>query len=94
LSSRIAALNLLELSLDHLGIQTRETGDGSMSQEDIERRNETVMRGLEVIVKSVGDGERLSSVPFRIRLSLYRQLQSLHCLTASIAILPSGKRST
>ncbi len=56
LSSRIAALNLLELSLDHLGIQTRESADGGVKQDDIEMRNATVMGGLEDIVQAVGQG--------------------------------------
>ncbi len=58
LSSRIAALNLLELSLDHLGIQTRESASEGNTQADIEKRNETVMAGLGRIVEAVGKGAK------------------------------------
>ena len=50
LSSRIAALNMLDLSLDHLGLITRP---------DDEPKGEegTVARGLNAIVDRIGDGQ-------------------------------------
>jgi hypothetical protein len=50
LASRIAALNMLGITLDHLGVVTT-LPDGS--------RNEPVWAGLEALVKSVGSGEWL-----------------------------------
>ena len=50
LASRIAALNLLDLSLDHLGLITRP---------DDEEHPGRVSAGLSAITDRVGDGERL-----------------------------------
>lgn len=50
LSSRIAALNMLDLSLDHLGLITRPD-DEAKGEEG------TVSNGLSAIVDRIGDGE-------------------------------------
>lgn len=47
LSSRIAALCMLDLSLDHLGVVTYKK-DGT--------RDEVVVKGLDEVMKSVGEG--------------------------------------
>lgn len=55
LSSRALALNRLDLSLDHLGVKTKE---------GVRERDETVAKGLENIVVEVGKGQ-LSAISNR-----------------------------
>lgn len=49
LSSRIAALNMLDLSLDHLGLVTRP-------DDEPEAEKGLISRGLSEIVDRIGDG--------------------------------------
>ena len=48
LASRVAALCMLDLSLDHLGVVTYKK-DGT--------RNEEVVKGLDKVMQDVGDGQ-------------------------------------
>ena len=48
LASRIAALNMLDLSLDHLGLITRP---------DDEERPGAIAQGLAKVVSDIGEGE-------------------------------------
>lgn len=52
LSSRIAALNMLDLSLDHLGLITRPD-DAPAGEENV------IADGLVKVVDSIGDGKLL-----------------------------------
>lgn len=71
LAGRIAALNMLGLTLDHLGVMTSLPDGG---------RNEAVWNGLEALAKVVGDGAcalfpapSRSAADFRLPLHLLAQ---------------------
>lgn len=55
LSSRVAALNMLDLSLDHLGVKMKED-DPEKPDEKLGKRDKEVAKGLEEIVGKVGKG--------------------------------------
>lgn len=61
LSSRVAALNLLDLSLDHLGVKTKEN-DPENADPSKEERDKIVADGLESLVERVGKGRFYSSI--------------------------------
>ncbi|KAJ9103799.1 hypothetical protein QFC21_002261 [Naganishia friedmannii] len=54
LSSRIAALNMLDLSLEHLGVVVKETVAESGKEAALAERNLRVERGLDGMVERVG----------------------------------------
>lgn len=55
LSSRVAALNLLDLSLDHLGVKTKEA-DTENADPSKQERDKVVAEGLGALVDRVGKG--------------------------------------
>ena len=84
LSSRVAALNLLELSLDHLGVKTREFDPEDPDPEAL-KRDQLVAKGLEILVEKVGHGE--------CRRPIYNESPSLTLLCHSLAIARSAGKS-
>lgn len=56
LSSRIGVLNRLDLTLDHLGVKTREAV-GDKRTESAIKRDEVVRKGLTDLVDKVGQGK-------------------------------------
>jgi hypothetical protein len=58
LSSRIAALNMLDLSLDHLGVRTKEE-DPDKPDPKKAKRDAKVAKGLDDLVTEVGLGQSM-----------------------------------
>lgn len=60
LSSRIAAMNLLDLSLEHLGVVVKETSTEPGKEAELSERNRRVEQGLQKMIEDVGSRESCS----------------------------------
>lgn len=57
LSSRIAAMHLLDLSLEHLGVVVKETSAEPGKEAELMERNRRVEQGLQKMIEDVGSRE-------------------------------------
>jgi hypothetical protein len=55
LSSRIAAMNMLDLSLEHLGVVVKETTAEPGKEAELAERNRRVEEGLQKMIEHVGN---------------------------------------